>query len=122
MNTTIKVMMQGFYGNRTITEIKEEDFDYVILGILDKKLIPIENDKIDRSVIRIPSAEYIVIVYNKHQEEEKRRNTNINPIVNIPEANISLYSRCAICRMDNEGNFESLQTEDFDKFINYLAE
>ena len=122
MNTAIKVMMQSFYGNRTITEIKEEDFDYILLGILDKQLIPIDKDRVNRSIIHIPFEEYIVIVYNKYQEEEKKKGANITPVVNIPESNISLFSRCIVCRMNNEGKFESLQTEDFEKFIDYLAE
>lgn len=122
MNETIKVMIQGFYGNRTITEIKEEDFDYILQGILDKEIIPIKKDRIGRSIIHIPNAEHIVIVYNHYQEEEKKKGTNIKPVVNIPEGNISLHSRCIICRINDKGKFESLQTKDFDKFIDYLAE
>ena len=121
MSKEIKVMMQGFYGNRTIVTIKEEDFDYMMLGILDKKLIPIDKDRIDRSIIHIPNAEHIVIVYNKHEEEKRKSQTNIKPLVNIPEGEISLFSRCIVCRMNNDGEFESLQTEDFEKFICYLA-
>jgi hypothetical protein len=118
METTIKVMMQGFYGNRTMVDIKEEDIDYMLLGILDKKLMPIENYKVDRSILHIPSAEHIVIVYNKYKEEEKE---TMNITVNIPEIKFTLHSKCIICRMNNDGEFESLEAEDLDKFINYLA-
>ena len=43
------------------------------------------------------------------------------PII-IPENNIKIYSKCIVCRMNNDGEFESLQNEDFEKIVNYLSE
>lgn len=127
MNKNIQVVMQSFYGNRTITEIKAEDFNHMLLGILDKEVIDINDYQIDRSIIKVPNTENIVIVFNKHQEEEYRQYRENDseqhiPTVYIPEENIKLYSRCIVCRMNDDGCFESLQDEDFDKFMKYLTE
>lgn len=126
MNKNIQVVMQSFYGNRTITEIKVEDFDHMLLGILDKEVVDINNYQTDRSIIKVPHTENIVIVFNKHQEEEYRQYRENDseqhiPTVYIPEADVKLYSRCIVCRM-NDGCFESLQEKDFDKFMKYLTE
>ena len=64
-NDYIFIMVQGFYGNRTGTEIKKEDFDYFMLGYVDKPSYPIDTNNFDRTVIRLPKNENIVFVYNK---------------------------------------------------------
>lgn len=129
MNNNIKVVAQGFYGNRTETEVNRENLDRFILGYIDDNIAVTE--KIDRTIINIPNADNIVIVYNKYQEENKRNkkeelfkkeNYELKPLVVIPENNIKLYSRCVVCRINEHGELESLRDDDYKKIVNYLAE
>lgn len=115
----INIVAQAFYGNRTSTEIRKEDIDRFILGYLDDS-IKIES-QINRTVINIPNVNDIVIVYNKYEEEEAKHN-NAKPLAVIPENNIKIYSRCIVCRINENGEFESLQNDDYNKFMKYLAE
>lgn len=113
----IYIVAQAFYGNRTETEISREEIDHFILGYLDSSIKITE--KIDRTIVRVPNTKNIVIVYNKYKEEN---HSNMNPLAVIPENNIKIYSRCIVCRMNDNGEFESLQGEDYDQFMKYLAE
>lgn len=128
-NELLNVMAQAFYGNRTCTRIKEEDMDHFILGYLDCTLNVTE--LIDRSIIKVPRTDNVVLVYNKYQEDEKRAYAEelkdekgyvLKPLAVIPELDLELYSRCIVCRMNEAGEFESLCEEDFEKFIDYMAE
>lgn len=62
------ILAQAFYGNRTMTEIRPENMDRFILGYLDSSLEICE--PIDRTVVRIPGSDNLVLVYNKYQEDE----------------------------------------------------
>ncbi len=124
----ILIVAQAFYGNRTITEINEDNMDRFILGYLTDS-IPIKR-KIDRSIIHIPDSDNIVFVYNKYEEAKKRElrdrilkedNRKMKPLAVIPEMGLMLYSRCIACRMNEDGTFESLEEEDFIKFMQYLS-
>ena len=124
----ILITAQAFYGNRTITRIKEEDMDPFILGYLDASLFS-DREKIDRTLIPIPGTDNLVLIYNKYQEEEiarrkeelrKEKGINMQPLAVIPELDLVLYSRCIVCRMNEKGEFEDLQEEDFSKFMHYL--
>ena len=117
----IKIMAQAFYGNRTATEIERGEIDRFVLGYLDKNIF-IDDAEIDRTIIKVPNTDNIVIVYNKYEEEEARKNKMFKPLIVIPEDNIEIYSRCIVCRVDENGEFEDLQKEDFEKFIEFLAE
>ena len=126
----IFIIVQGFYGNRTGTEIKKEDFDYFMLGYMDRSIYPTDTSKFDRTVIRVPGSEEIVFIYNKFKEAEileKREYYSLegihlpNPVVEIPELGIELYSRVIVCRMDSDGELESLEPEDHKVFLKYLA-
>ena len=128
MKKIILIVAQAFYGNRTITEIREDNIDRFILGYLSDSL-PIK-EKIDRSIIHIPGSDNIVLIYNKYQEEKEREfrdrileedNTKMKPLAVIPEMDLVLYSRCIACRMNKDGEFESLEDEDFNKFMKYLT-
>ena len=125
----ILITAQAFYGNRTITRIKEEDMDPFILGYLDASLFS-NNKKIDRTLIPIPGTDNLFLVYNKYQEEEKiqrkeelrnEKGINMQPLAVIPEMGLVLYSRCIVCRMNEKGEYEDLQEEDFIKFMQYLT-
>ena len=119
MSNTINIMAQAFYGNRTETSINVKDMDRFILGYLDNS-IPI-TEKIDRTIVNVPNADNIVIVYNKYQEEDEH-SRGVNPLVIIPEEDIKIYSRCIVCKTNESGEFVNLNTDDYDKFMKYLAE
>ena len=99
------------------------------MGYVDSSIKVTE--KIDRTIINIPNTDNLVIVYNKYNEEEalKRKEEafaedgyETKPLVTIPENNIKLYSRCIVCRMNENRELESLQNGDYEKFVKYLAE
>ena len=129
MSNTINIMTQAFYGNKMVTEIDKNSVDKFILGYTNNN---IETDKkIDRTIIKVPNTDNIVIIYNKYQEEKKlnqkeevfrTENYVIKPLAIIPEIKLELYSRCIVCRMNENGELESLHDNDYDKFIKYLAD
>lgn len=133
-NNRLKILVQGFYGNRTVTEINKEDFDSFMLGHIGKRLLNPDKEKVDRTIVRVPGAENLVIIYNKYEEEKclcelqefvqnlKRSEDRFNPSVVIPEKGIVLYSRCIVCRMNAKGEFESLEKDDFKLFMKYMAQ
>ncbi len=128
-NRLIKVVSQAFYGNRTGTEILPEEIDQIVLGWLDRKLFLRMHEKIDRTIIRVPGTEKLVLIYNKYAEERSledkeqyiREGYKIKPLAAIPELEIVLYSRCVACRMDSDGTLRSLEKEDYDILWKYLA-
>lgn len=124
-NNLIKVIAQAFYGNRVATEIAEDAFDNFILGNLDNVIG--KGEKFDRTIVRIPNDDNLVIIYNKYQEAEqieylKEHNYDMNALAYIPNKNLNIYSRCVACRMDADGNIESVQNGDYAKIIQYFAE
>ena len=134
-NDEMAILIQHFYGNRTVTFISPDDFDAIMLGHLDTQLFDKTRDreKIDRTIIRIPDTENLVLVYNKSQEEEclkklqqliqdiNKRKHRFNPSAVIPEKGIVLYSRCIVCRIDEDGALVSLEQEDCPKVVKYLT-
>lgn len=129
MNDVIKIVAQAVYGNRVETEIDKKDVDKFILGYLDDSISV--NEKIDRTIVNIPSEKNLVIVYNKYKEEKELNrkeelfnedNYVLKPLAVIAEENIEIYSRCIACRIDENGELESLQNGDYEKLLNYLAE
>lgn len=129
MNNLISIVAQAFYGNRTGTEIRKENVDSFILGHIDGNSY--KEDIVDRTIISVPNTDNIVIVYNKYEEEKRLNdkkeyfaedNYELKPVVVIPENNIKLYSRCIVCRMNDNGELDSLKDGDYEKFVNYLAE
>ena len=115
----INIVAQAFYGNRTATEINRNEIDRFILGYLDNSIEI--TSQVDRTIIHVPNTDNIVIVYNKYKEN-KAKSRNMKPLVTIPEINIEIYSRCIVCKMNEDGEFESLYNDDCDKFMKYLAE
>ena len=127
-NTLIDIVTQAFYGNRVGTEVKLENIERFIVGCLDD--FPIKQP-LDKTIIKMPNADNIVIVYNKYKEEERKKlaekllreeNYVLKPLAIIPEYNMKLYSRCIACRMNESGELESLHEGDYDKIIEYFAE
>lgn len=124
----LTIISQAFYGNRTMTEIRPEDMDRFVLGYLDSSLEI--SEPIDRTVVRIPGSDSLVLVYNRYQEEERLKegekllreeNYEIKPLAVIPEINLTLYSRCIALRMNEDGSFASLQEGDSRILVKYLA-
>lgn len=129
MNNSIYIVSQAFYGNRTGTRIKTENIDRFVLGHLDDTSSLM--GEIDRTIVKIPNSENIVMIYNKHREKErveyreevlKSKNYEIKPLAFIPEYDLKIFSRCIICRINENNEFEDLREEDFEKFMKYLAE
>ena len=134
-NDQITILIQQFYGNRTVTFINPDEFDAIMLGCLDKKWFEERHDreKIDRTIIRVPDTENVVLVYNKYQEEERlkklqhyiqevyKHRDRFNPSAVIPEMGIVLYSRCIACRINEDGALISLEKEDYPKVVQYLT-
>jgi hypothetical protein len=127
-NETIFIISQAFYGNRTSTQIRREDIDRFILGYQSDDLTVTE--PIDRTIIHLPGSDNLVLVYNKYQEEEqlevkeralREDNYILKPVASIPEANLDIYSRCIVCRMNTDGVFESLGEGDYEIWGRYLA-
>lgn len=128
----ITILVQGFYGNRTITRIALEDFDAFMQGYIDTK--DFDGKNIDRTMVEVPGCENLVIVYNKYREEERLERIAISiqkrekedgyffkPTAVIPEKGIALYSRCIVCRRGEENSLQSLEEEDVKKVLKYLA-
>ena len=125
---TICIISQAFYGNRTGTEIRRENIDRFILGYQTDDFDVTE--PVDRTIIRLPGSDNLVLVYNKYQEEERlavkeralrEDNYILKPLASIPELNLDIYSRCIVCRMNADGVFESLDEGDYEIWGRYLA-
>lgn len=128
----IYVLAQALYGNRTIIDTDTEHFDALLLGYLNYDLFDESNEKIDRTIVHLPNDKRgkVVVVYNKYQEEEKIVNNKRHfeeggyvskPLCSIPELNLEIYSRCFLCRIDDNGDLQSVQPEDIELVENYFA-
>lgn len=123
----IGAIVQGFYGNRTHIEITEDEIDRMLQGIMN---CAFDLDyEANRTIIRIPHSD-CVLVYNKHQEADylkevhrwrQEEGYNASPLAFVPEKNIEIYSRCMVCRMNDAGEFDSVQKDDCDVIFRYLA-
>lgn len=127
-NELIFIVSQAFYGNRTGTEIRRENIDRFILGDQSDDL-PV-SEPVDRTIIRLPGSDNLVLIYNKYQEEERlaakeralrEDNYVIRPLASIPELALEIYSRCIVCRMNVTGELESLGEGDSAIWSRYLA-
>ena len=127
-NDRIGVVVQAFYGNRTYTEIDVEEIDYLIQGILDREVCGLDHE-VNRSVVRIPGSQ-CVLVYNRFQEEDALEQNKkyfaeagyvAKPLAIVPEEGLEIFSRCLVCRMDENGGFASVEAEDWEVIGKYLA-
>ena len=119
----LTILTQAFYGNRTVTEITPDRIDSFILGFMNSEMAKsmIKPEDIDRTIVRIPDTENLVLIYNRYQDEENKKD-GIRMTAAIPEIGLELNSRCIICRMNDDGSFSSIRKEDFGKVMKYLAE
>jgi len=117
------ILAQAYFGNRTVTEITPDRIDSFILGFASSEIAErmIRPEDIDRTIVRIPETENLVLIYNRYQDENnKKRESTMT--AKIPEIGLELNSRCIVCRMNNDGSFASIEEEDFQKVMQYLAE
>ena len=105
----IRIISQAFYGNMVETEVCVEDIDRFILGYIDSNITITK--MIDRTIINIPDVKKLVIIYNKY-EEKYAKDEGMRVLAKIPEMNIELHSRCIACRINENGEFESVESED----------
>ena len=61
-NEKIFIIAQGFYGNRTATEINKNEVDSFLSGFLSPELFSERDKTIDRKVVAVPGIVNIVIV------------------------------------------------------------
>lgn len=140
-NNTIKIITQGFYGNRVATEIKRENVNFFLKGILSPELFPEGDKNVDRKIVRVPNTDNIVIVYDQNEEDEyvnkdfaeiyKRsgaeykehtgKEMTMYVSCEIPEINLTLHTRCFACRIDENGELQSLENGDGKYFIDYFT-
>jgi hypothetical protein len=131
------IIAQGLYGNRMMTSIDPEHFDALMLGYLDMGAYEFmrNEEKIDRTIIRVPDTENLVLVYNRFREEKRLRSLQefiqtvrinkfdrFDPSAVIPEKGMVLYSRCIACRITEEGELISVEQGDYEKVCRYLTQ
>ena len=117
-NTSIRVMAQAFYGNRVLTDVKTENIDNLILGHLDFSTP--SRHKVDRTIVRVPETDNVVIIYNKYQEERNLKHNILETMV-MPEENLILHSRCIACRINENDELISLKPEDVEIVNKYFV-
>lgn len=140
-NDRIFIVAQQFYGNRTGTEINRGDINFFLKGILSPELFPGEDKTVDRKIVKVPGSDNIVIVYDQNQEDEyvnvefpemfKRhaddykehtgREFTMQVSCRIPEIDFEIHTRCFACRIDENGELQSLEDGDGEKLIRYLT-
>ena len=124
-NGLIVIISQAFYGNRTFTEIRPNDIDRFLCGYLSDLGEEINPDA--KVLVKVPGTDNLVIIYNRDEEAETierdwKDEYKRKPLAGIPELDLKIYSRCIVCRISADGEFESLQAEDWEKYAKYLAE
>ena len=89
------IIAQGLYGNRMMTFIDPEHFDAIMLGYLNMDAYESMRDeeKVDRTIIRVPDTENLVLV-----------------------------SRCIACRITKEGELISVEPGDYEIVCQYLTQ
>lgn len=136
----IFIVAQGFYGNRTGTEIRHEEINCFLKGILSPELFHDKDKAVDRKVIKVPNVDNVVIVYDQNQEDEymnvkfpkmlaedgaeyfENTGREMKPWVSclIPELDVELHTRCFACRINENGEFQSLEDGDNDAFAKFF--
>ena len=86
--------------------------------------------KIGRSFIPVPGTENLYIFYNPYQEEWHRKRVeersrlsrpeDKEPIVIIPEMELSIHSKCMLVRKESDDRLGNLKEGDFEAARNYL--
>ena len=127
-NKSIFIISQAFYGNRTGTEISSSQIDQFIMnGSIGDDWNP--DLPVDRTVVHIPGAPHIVLIYNRFSEVyllgykdsvKVEKDDDFKPTAVIPEIGLTLYSRVIACRMNKFGWLQSLEEGDGEVICRYL--
>lgn len=121
-NDKIFIIAQQFYGNRTATEIERDNVNFFLKGILSPELFPSEDKTVDKKIINVPNTDNIVIVYDQNQENAYIAEDRTDYIsCEIPEINFKIHTRCFACRIGENGELQSLENGDGEKFIEYFV-
>lgn len=119
MSNIITVEIQGFYGNRTITDIgTDERLDRLLQGWTIKPPIPLDYE-INRTYIHVPENDNIVFIYNKYVEADNLK-SGMKATVNIPEMDIVLHCKVIACRCGANGELSDLLPEDIKTVEKYF--
>ena len=122
-NDLISVLIQAFYGNRVRTFLTNDEIDDMLRSVKPY-------NQVNRTFIKLPDTE-CYLVYNKYREEYtlkqnekwlKEEGYVAKPLGFVPELGIEIYSRCIVCRRDEQGELKSLEKDDYAEVIKYLAE
>lgn len=139
-NDSIFIVSQQFYGNRTGFDIHRDEVDFFLKGILAPELFPGEDKTVDRTIVKVPGDDNVVIVYDQNQgnayvnvkfpeqyakygkEYKARTGREMTMYVSceIPEIGFKIHTRCFACRMDKNGELQSLENGDGEKFVAYF--
>lgn len=137
---SIFIIAQQFYGNRTGTEIRRDSINFFLKGILSPILFPGDDKTVERKMVTVPNTDNIVIVYDQNQEDEyvnvefpemyKRhaaeykehtgREFTMQVSCRIPELDFEIHTRCFACRIDENGELQSLESGDGKMLIEYF--
>lgn len=118
----IYIVAQCFYGNRTGLEIKRNDVDLFLLGYTSSVDLSLTGETVDRKIIKVPGAENIVIVYDQNQENECIAEGCTKSVsFRISAIDFEIHTRCFACRVDDNGELQSLENGDGEKFIEYFV-
>ncbi|MGN1139050.1 MAG: hypothetical protein ACI4RM_06350 [Ruminococcus sp.] len=102
------IFAMGYYGDRTLTDA---DVDTVLTGC--SEFMRAEASIVcHKKFVRLPDSDCYV-AYDP--EKIKREHSRI--VCEIPELGISVYDKCAFCRLDENGKEIGIQKEDME-FIN----
>ena len=136
----IFIVAQCFYGNRTGLEIKRNDVDSFLLGYTSSVDLSLTGEVVDRKIARVHGTDNVVIVYDQNQEdnyvnvkfpeqykeraekykEHTGRELTMHISCSIPEIDFEIHTRCFACRIDDNGELQSLGSGDGEKFIEYF--
>lgn len=125
---SIRIIAQQFYGNRTETTIRRDEVDYFLKGILSPELFIKKDLNVDRRIVKIPGTDNIVIVYDQNQENEYLNvdfpkmyteyldrygeELRMRIACEIPEIGFKIHIRCFACRIDEDGELQSIENGD----------
>ena len=139
--SSISIISQFFYGNRTGVEIECDWVDHFLRGQLSRELYGAKDiQDVVRKTVRVPGSENIVVVYDQTQEDEyvnkkfpaiyakdgesyrERWGEELKMHVSceIPEIDFKIHTRCFACRMNTAGEFEDIQDEDYSIIARYF--
>ena len=86
-------------------------------------------DHLPFEILPIPGSHGLVILYYPFQEtrwherenEPHKFDDKIRPLLEISETGQQIYSRCLICRQEEDGRLQSIQEEDYSRIMRCLT-